>query len=207
MGNILSRAVPLRESLMKLEHQIREEERRCRELKVAVKRINPSFYILLAILAPATAALAYFDGRGVLLYLLALVAIGLVLRYVVVYLYTVRIEGMESALEILREKQKEQIELLKKDESFDMTKRLVDKYETESSRKEYFGRIKQRGHGVMDSVTDLVLGDDPSKMYALICRKCHYHNGMIPPSEYESVEYHCYNCHELNTKSRAPERK
>jgi hypothetical protein len=207
MGNILSKSVPLRESLMKLEHQIKAEETKCKELKISMKKIGPRFCVALTVLAPSIAFFAYFDNRSMLLYLFLLTAASLVLKYAVVYLFSVRIQNIEAALEILREKQKEQIELLKRDEAFDATKKLVDKYETESSRKEYFGRIRQREHGVLDCVTDLVLGDDPSKMYALICKKCRCHNGLVHPSEYESVEYRCYNCGELNVKSRLPGKK
>lgn len=201
MGNVFSRSMPLKESLMRLEEQIVREERSVKELTRTLRSLRRRIWTVSAIFVTATAAYAYLDNQSMLLFTFGGTGLCYVGGYLLTRLYESRIRAVESALEVLRERQKEQIELLRKDECFETTKKLIDKYEGESAKRDYFSRVRQKERGIVDSVTDLVLGDDPSTTYALICKKCHYHNGLVHPSEYDLMEFHCYNCNDLNVRT------
>ena len=51
----------------------------------------------------------------------------------------------------------------------------------------------------MDTVTNIVLGEDPSLKYALICKECLYHNGMIDQND-DLNGFVCYNCNAKNDR-------
>lgn len=200
MGNIFSKKEPLKESLIKLETKINEFEKRLKNEKNSMQVWNKRtiyfiiFFVLIGLLY------SYIDEQSFVLFGAASLVISLLVRFLILSFYRLGLESLENQIEGLKEKQKEQIEILKKEESFDTTKRLIDKYDNELLRRSHFSRINQRNRSMTENVADFVLGDDPSKMYALICKKCHYHNGMVHPSEYDLSEFYCYNCDELNQR-------
>ncbi|ADM12196.2 putative integral membrane metal-binding protein [Encephalitozoon intestinalis ATCC 50506] len=202
MGNVLSRNVPLRESLVRLEEQISKKEKAAKDLSGALNSLRIKMFLASCVVIVLSMAYSYADDQNMVLFGVGSALGCYIVRCVLIYLYEIRIQRLESSVEALKEIQKEQIALLKKEESFEATKKVIDKYESESMRRHYFGSIKQRRRGMMDSVTDIVLGDDPSTMYALICKRCNHHNGLVHPSEYDLNEFYCYNCNELNARSK-----
>ncbi|WCJ38934.1 hypothetical protein M5689_019964 [Euphorbia peplus] len=44
----------------------------------------------------------------------------------------------------------------------------------------------------------LLVGEDPSQSYALICGSCHMHNGLARKEEFPYITYYCPHCHALN---------
>ncbi|GAA5980566.1 hypothetical protein JCM11641_006683 [Rhodosporidiobolus odoratus] len=65
-----------------------------------------------------------------------------------------------------------------------------------------------QSRGVMDKFADALLGvsaeeAQPSK-YALICGKCYSHNGLVPPAEFEYIQYQCPRCGFFNPRRREP---
>ncbi|EST04513.1 protein of unknown function DUF2296 [Kalmanozyma brasiliensis GHG001] len=63
----------------------------------------------------------------------------------------------------------------------------------------------------MDKVADAILGSDPSALgpeqkYALICARCHAHNGLALKDEFNEVQYACPHCGHFNSRrpSSAP---
>lgn len=47
---------------------------------------------------------------------------------------------------------------------------------------------------VFDKVLDFFIGDGPNNRYALICKSCHFHNGMALKEEFEYVAFRCAYC-------------
>ena len=47
-------------------------------------------------------------------------------------------------------------------------------------------------------MVEFLVGDGPNNRYALICSKCHSHNGMALRDEYEYITFRCAYCYELN---------
>lgn len=115
--------------------------------------------------------------------------------------YKWRLENVLENLEDLRQQQKEYIKMLKDEEEYKDTMEILNKYEDSTIRNKSFSRITQKKPNVLDKVADIVLGDDPTKMYALICSSCHYHNGMIHPED-DLEEYNCYNCGTNNIRKK-----
>ncbi len=63
----------------------------------------------------------------------------------------------------------------------------------------------------MDKVADAILGSDPAAIgpeqkYALICARCHAHNGLALKEEFNEVQYVCPHCGHFNSRrpSSAP---
>ncbi|ETS64958.1 hypothetical protein PaG_00401 [Moesziomyces aphidis] len=63
----------------------------------------------------------------------------------------------------------------------------------------------------MDKVADAILGADPTatgpeQKYALICARCHMHNGLALKEEFHEVQYVCPHCGHFNSRrpSSAP---
>ncbi|KAI3632294.1 hypothetical protein MIR68_009400 [Amoeboaphelidium protococcarum] len=53
----------------------------------------------------------------------------------------------------------------------------------------------------MDRILDVIIGEDgPQDKFALICEKCFTHNGLVPPNEYNLVQYTCAKCGHFNNK-------
>ncbi|CAF3699330.1 unnamed protein product [Rotaria socialis] len=49
------------------------------------------------------------------------------------------------------------------------------------------------------SILDFIVGDGPSKRYALICKNCNSHNGMALEEEFEYLTFRCAYCNYLNS--------
>ena len=58
--------------------------------------------------------------------------------------------------------------------------------------------VLQADRGVFDRLAEYLVGDGPSNRYALICRRCHRHNGMALKEEFEYLAFHCAYCQFLN---------
>lgn len=50
-----------------------------------------------------------------------------------------------------------------------------------------------------ERVVDWVIADGPDNRFALICRFCYGHNGMSLAEEYETINFRCCYCYNLNT--------
>jgi hypothetical protein len=54
-----------------------------------------------------------------------------------------------------------------------------------------------------DRMVDALVGEEgPTSKYALICERCHTHNGLVLPEELEDVQYFCPKCHHFNPSRR-----
>jgi hypothetical protein len=65
-----------------------------------------------------------------------------------------------------------------------------------------------QGSGAGDSgwiakIAALLVGEDPSQSYALICGHCHMHNGLSRKEDYPHITYYCPHCHALNTSKQS----
>ncbi|GAA5842568.1 hypothetical protein JCM11251_004906 [Rhodosporidiobolus azoricus] len=60
----------------------------------------------------------------------------------------------------------------------------------------------------MDKFADALLGVSPEELspnkYALICGKCYAHNGLVPPEQFDFVQYQCPRCGFFNPRRRDP---
>ncbi|KAI3443878.1 hypothetical protein Pfo_000543 [Paulownia fortunei] len=52
----------------------------------------------------------------------------------------------------------------------------------------------------------LLVGEDPTQSYALICGNCHMHNGLAKKEDLPYVTYYCPHCHALNRPKQPDER-
>lgn len=62
--------------------------------------------------------------------------------------------------------------------------------------------VLQADRGVLDRMVEYLVGDGPTNRYALVCRRCHRHNGMALREEFEYLAYHCAYCQFLNPAKR-----
>ncbi|XP_024395040.1 uncharacterized protein At2g24330 [Physcomitrium patens] len=44
----------------------------------------------------------------------------------------------------------------------------------------------------------MLVGEDPTQCYALICKRCHAHNGLAKKEDYKYIQYYCPHCQTLN---------
>ncbi|KAI7734303.1 hypothetical protein M8C21_011672 [Ambrosia artemisiifolia] len=47
-------------------------------------------------------------------------------------------------------------------------------------------------------LAQLLVGEDPTQSYALICGNCHMHNGLARKEDFPFITYYCPHCHALN---------
>ncbi|XP_071698020.1 uncharacterized protein At2g24330-like [Rutidosis leptorrhynchoides] len=52
--------------------------------------------------------------------------------------------------------------------------------------------------GWIARIAALLVGEDPTQSYALICGNCHMHNGLARKEEFPFITYYCPHCHALN---------
>lgn len=52
--------------------------------------------------------------------------------------------------------------------------------------------------GWIARIAALLVGEDPTQSYALICGNCHMHNGLARKEDFPYITYYCPHCHALN---------
>ncbi|XWS72884.1 hypothetical protein CRYUN_Cryun02cG0078100 [Craigia yunnanensis] len=52
--------------------------------------------------------------------------------------------------------------------------------------------------GWLARIAALLVGEDPTQSYALICNNCHMHNGLARKEDVPYITYYCPHCHALN---------
>ncbi|KAL6903711.1 hypothetical protein ACP4OV_004524 [Aristida adscensionis] len=60
-----------------------------------------------------------------------------------------------------------------------------------------------RNGGWIAKIAALLVGEDPSQSYALICGNCHMHNGLARKEDFAHVTYYCPHCHALNMSNES----
>lgn len=59
--------------------------------------------------------------------------------------------------------------------------------------------ILSKDRSFIEKVVDFVVSDGPDNRFALICRFCYGHNGMSLAEEFETINFRCCYCYNLNT--------
>ncbi|XP_028554504.1 uncharacterized protein At2g24330 [Dendrobium catenatum] len=59
--------------------------------------------------------------------------------------------------------------------------------------------------GWLARIAALLVGEDPSQCYALICGNCHMHNGLARKEDFPYITYYCPHCNALNGSHQAEE--
>lgn len=59
--------------------------------------------------------------------------------------------------------------------------------------------ILSKDRSLFEKMIDWVVADGPDNRFALICRFCYGHNGMSLAEEYETINFRCCYCYNLNT--------
>lgn len=62
--------------------------------------------------------------------------------------------------------------------------------------------IISKDRSFFEKVVDWVVTDGPDNRFALICRYCYGHNGMSLAEEYETLNFRCCFCYNLNTATQ-----
>ncbi|KAI5403568.1 uncharacterized protein At2g24330 [Lathyrus oleraceus] len=52
--------------------------------------------------------------------------------------------------------------------------------------------------GWIARIAAMLVGEDPTQSYALICGNCHMHNGLARKEDFPFITYYCPHCHALN---------
>ncbi|XP_071691898.1 uncharacterized protein At2g24330-like [Rutidosis leptorrhynchoides] len=58
--------------------------------------------------------------------------------------------------------------------------------------------ISHQDGGWIARLAALLVGEDPTQSYALICGYCHMHNGLARKEDFLVITYYCPHCHALN---------
>ncbi|TKY58215.1 hypothetical protein E2542_SST15271 [Spatholobus suberectus] len=59
--------------------------------------------------------------------------------------------------------------------------------------------------GWIARIAALLVGEDPTQSYALICGNCHLHNGLARKEDFPFITYYCPHCHALNKPKQSDE--
>ncbi|KAL6958982.1 hypothetical protein U1Q18_051171 [Sarracenia purpurea var. burkii] len=59
--------------------------------------------------------------------------------------------------------------------------------------------------GWIARIAALLVGEDPTESYALICGNCHMHNGLARKEDFPYIIYYCPHCNALNKSKSHPE--
>ncbi|KAL0382886.1 UNVERIFIED_CONTAM: hypothetical protein Scaly_0575900 [Sesamum calycinum] len=68
------------------------------------------------------------------------------------------------------------------------------------------GGLGTQDGGWIARLAALLVGEDPTQSYALICGNCHMHNGLARKEDFPYVTYYCPHCHALNRPKQSGER-
>ncbi|KAH7422514.1 hypothetical protein KP509_12G011200 [Ceratopteris richardii] len=61
------------------------------------------------------------------------------------------------------------------------------------------------GGGWLARLAAMLVGEDPTQCYALICKNCHMHNGLARKEDFQYIAYYCRHCHCLNQSRQLEE--
>ncbi|GLT85091.1 hypothetical protein SLE2022_032930 [Rubroshorea leprosula] len=61
------------------------------------------------------------------------------------------------------------------------------------------------GGGWLARIAALLVGEDPTQSFALICGNCHRHNGLVRKEDFPYITYFCPHCHALNRPKQLEE--
>lgn len=200
MGCIFSRKVSVKDRLLDLESEILK----CDYELDTLKRTSPlrSILIISSIIVPFSAYIAYVSDIVPILMPVLLSTALFLLHLLLDFTRSKRISSREKRLGSMKKERKELIEKCKNDVNFSVTKSLIEKYEDEESRASFFNQIQKKKKSHLDSVADFVLGNDPSNLNALICKRCGVHNGLLDPKNEDIKVFYCYNCREKNIRKQ-----
>lgn len=67
-------------------------------------------------------------------------------------------------------------------------------------------KINVGSGGWVARLAAMLVGEDPTQCYALICKNCHMHNGLARKEDFQYVAYYCPHCHGLNESQQFGER-
>uniref|UniRef100_A0A7N0T1R7 Lunapark zinc ribbon domain-containing protein n=1 Tax=Kalanchoe fedtschenkoi TaxID=63787 RepID=A0A7N0T1R7_KALFE len=59
--------------------------------------------------------------------------------------------------------------------------------------------------GWIAKLAALLVGEDPTQSYALICGNCHMHNGLARKEDFPYITYYCPHCNALNRSKQSPD--
>lgn len=60
--------------------------------------------------------------------------------------------------------------------------------------------------GWVSRIAALLVGEDPTQSYALICGNCHMHNGLARKEDFPYITYYCPHCNALNRHKQSEDR-
>ncbi|RAL44277.1 hypothetical protein DM860_015637 [Cuscuta australis] len=60
--------------------------------------------------------------------------------------------------------------------------------------------------GWISRIAALLVGEDPTQSYALICGNCHMHNGLARKEDFPYITYYCPHCNALNRHKQSEDR-
>ncbi|VVB08867.1 unnamed protein product [Arabis nemorensis] len=81
---------------------------------------------------------------------------------------------------------------------------------TEQNQQMVFEHYNPQGYAAHDGswisrIAALLVGEDPSQSYALICGNCHMHNGLSRKEDFPYITYYCPHCRALNKPKHSEE--
>ena len=201
MGNAFSRKLEPKERLFALEKEVDQLEKRVASLKKGGTPFFSTPNLLFVSFVIGTGAILWYDkpiGMAVLAlgtiqfsWLISSLWRSFFLRKAVA-----RLAKLHTELNSL-------VNMLRNDEVFARTRHLIDKYDDVECKESFFRRIKKKRLDSMEKLAEYVLGNDPSRMNALICKKCGLHNGLIDPENSDFPYFYCYSCNERNIRAKA----
>jgi len=62
--------------------------------------------------------------------------------------------------------------------------------------------VSQNQKSVVEKLVDYLIGDGPNSRYAMICKECFEHNGMVSEEEYDYAAFRCAFCKTLNAAKK-----
>ncbi|MQL93739.1 hypothetical protein Taro_026387 [Colocasia esculenta] len=70
---------------------------------------------------------------------------------------------------------------------------------------EHFRSPGTNDGGWIARIAAMLVGEDPTQSYALICGNCRMHNGLARKEDFPHINYYCPHCHALNGPRRSEE--
>ncbi|TKY74649.1 hypothetical protein E2542_SST03412 [Spatholobus suberectus] len=83
-------------------------------------------------------------------------------------------------------------------QTFEHNQPVVEHHQPQSSTTQDGGWIAR--------IAALLVGEDPTQSYALICGNCYMHNGLARKEDFPFITYYCPHCHALNKPKQMDER-
>lgn len=201
MGNTFSKKeVSLKKKLFKTTEEVKNYKNQLHGLVETSTNIKNKFIITSLLFYTIFAAIVLISEKNFIFCSSAYFSVVFAIFLLISKFFSFRINRLKRHIKKLEIQHKKKIEEFKHSTDFLELRKLIEEQEIEelTERESEHKNFSKSKTSVFENITDIFIGEDPSKKYALICKNCKRNNGLCLPEKIKTMKFVCYFCKIMN---------